>query len=106
LARTSLRTRLDRAFRHPAEGFAGLCCGSCIAVIPSYFRNSEWRSCGDAALHWIFRTGPASLLASQTLVAVRYDIVTAADNWVSVVTNGVAALPGLPASGLTETPAS
>jgi len=44
--------------------------------------------------------------AGQTLVAARYDIVTAADNRVSVVTNEVAALPGLPASGPTENPAS
>jgi hypothetical protein len=50
LARTSLRTRLDRALRHLAGPFAILCCGLSIAMIPFCFRNREWRCSGDARI--------------------------------------------------------
>jgi hypothetical protein len=58
LACSSLRARLDRAFRHLAGPAATLCREPSMAVIPSVF-------------------GTGSGIDRETLAAARYDIVTA-----------------------------
>jgi hypothetical protein len=70
LASTSLRTRLDRAFRHPAGGVHDASVPAFHGHDPFCFRNRDW-------------------IDQEILVAPRYDIITASENWVSVVANGV-----------------
>ena len=67
----------------PVEAFGvDGCCGPCMTVIPSVFGTGS--GAAPARPHCMF----------GTLMAARYGIITAADNWVTVVTSGGAALPG------------
>ena len=68
-ARTSLRTRPDRAFRHPAGRFEMLCRRPSMAMIPSFL---ETGSCAAPAT-----AQAARQFTAPVFVVARYDVISA-----------------------------